>query len=176
MRNLQHEFYNYRRKTLVIRKAEKKDYQSVKELEELVFKEYRLARPDYFKNLEDSYTKEEFEKLLSLPCPIAWVAVCEQRIVGLCFGKIYETPENLVCKARKVAYIEDLVTLPEYRSQGVAAKLISKSRKQAIDEGAESLELCVWNFNEKALKLYEKLGMQVQYYRMEEKLRSEPYQ
>lgn len=158
---------------LEIRKAKKEDYHSVKELEELIFKEHRRARPDYFKNQEDSYTKEEFEKLLSLSCPIAWVAVCNQRIVGLCFGKIDETPENPICKSRKVAFIEDLVTLPQYRGQGVATILMAEARKQAIDENATALELCVWNFNEKAFKLYEKLGMKVQYYRLEEKLKKE---
>lgn len=30
------------------------------------------------------------------------------------------------------------------------------------------MELCVWNFNTEAIRLYEKMGMQVQYYRMEE--------
>lgn len=32
------------------------------------------------------------------------------------------------------------------------------------------MELCVWNFNEQALRFYEKLGMKVQYLRMEEEL------
>lgn len=54
------------------------------------------------------------------------------------------SPENLVCKSRKVVFIEDLVTLPEYRSQGVAIMLITEARNQAVDENAETPEaLCL---------------------------------
>ena len=69
--------------------------------------------------------------------------------------------------------IEDLFTLPEYRGRGIASRLIEKAREQAKAEQADALELCVWSFNASAMRLYEKLGMKVQYYRMEERLNDE---
>lgn len=56
--------------------------------------------------------------------------------------------------------------------KGIAAALMAEARKQAQHAGAVSLELCVWNFNESALRLYEKLGMKVQFLRMEDDLKN----
>lgn len=156
--------------SLVIRKAETADYEEVKLLEELLFGIHRQERPDYFKKVEDSYSRKEFEELLASPSAITWVAVYNGCIVGICFGKITETKESQICKSRKIAFIEDLVTLREYRGNGIATALIARAREQAAAEGAEALELCVWNFSTEALRLYERLGMKVQYYRMEGKL------
>ena len=146
------------------------DYQAVSALEEMEFAVHRQARPDYFHGTEQSYPMTEFEELLGEDCPIAWLAELEGRVVGLCFGKIKDTPDSPVCKTRRVAFIQDVVTLPECRGRGIASALIARAREQAAAEKADSLELCVWNFNENALRLYERLGMRVQYYRMEEKL------
>lgn len=157
----------------VIRKAVLGDYSAVSALEELEFDIHRKSRPDYFKSLESSYTKAEFEESLAHPCPICWVAVQDETIVGLCFGKIEKNPENPVCKSRLVAFIQDIVTLPEYRGKGIATALMAKAREQAINEGAVSMELCVWSFNTEAVRLYEKMGMRIQYYRMEENLATE---
>lgn len=111
---------------------------------------------DYF-NSQADYTKQEFKELLMHPTPIPLVAVCDD------------------CKGRKIAVIEDLFTLSEYRGRGIASSLLKKAREQAIAENAETLELCVWDFNTDAIHLYEKLGMQVQYYRMEERLNDKTY-
>ncbi|MCI8327299.1 MAG: GNAT family N-acetyltransferase [Lachnospiraceae bacterium] len=152
-----------------IRRAQPTDYEMVQRLEGAVFKIHQQARPDYF-HTQSCYTKQEFEELLNLSTPISLMDVCDKKIVGICFGKIEKTEGNSFCKVRKIAVIEDLSILPEYRGQGIASNLIQKAREQAIAENAESLELCVWGFNTDALHLYEKLGMQVQYYRMEQRL------
>lgn len=146
------------------------DYQAVSALEELEFSVHHQARPDYFRQPQECYSREEYEEQLGLDCPIVWLAVLENRVAGLCFGKIGETPDSPVCKTRRVALIQDLVTLPEYRGRGIATALMARAREQAVAEKADSLELCVWNFNGNALRLYERMGMKVQYYRMEEKL------
>lgn len=153
---------------VVIRKAAHGDYLAVSALEELEFGIHREARPDYFKSVKNSYTEEEFEEFLTHSCPICWLAIQDGVVVGLCFGKIEKTSENPVCKSRLVAFIQDVVTLPEYRGRGIATALMAKAREQAQKEGAVSIELCVWNFNAEAIRLYEKMGLRVQYYRMEE--------
>ena len=154
---------------ITIRNAQLADYEMVKRLEDSVFLIHQQARPDYF-NTQASYTKQAFEELLALPVPIALVAVCGEQIAGICFGKIEQTLGNSFCKKRTIAFLEDLFVLPEYRGKGIASSLIKKAREQAIAQNAETLELCVWNFNTDALHLYEKLGMKVQYSRMEERL------
>lgn len=154
---------------MTIRAAEQTDYEMVKKLQDALFVVHRQVRPDYF-NSQPGYTKQEFEGQLTLPGAISLVAACDEQIVGFCFGKIEQTAGNSFCKARKIAVIEDLFTLPEYRGRGVASSLLKKAREKAIAENAEALELCVWDFNTDALRLYEKLGLRMQYHRMEERL------
>lgn len=154
---------------ITIRNAKETDYEQIKILEDAVFQFHRQARPDYF-NPQYDYGRQEYGELLARPAPIAYVAVCEERIVGICFGKIEQTAGNVVCRGRKIAVIEDLFTLPEYRRLGIASDLLKKAREQAIAQKAESIELCVWGFNESGLRFYEKQGMQVQFCRMEERL------
>lgn len=153
-----------------IRPLEIRDFQQVKALEEQVFALHRQARPDYFRNIQNSYAEDEFKALLAAPCPIAWAAEQDGRIVGLCLGQIERTPESPICKSRRIAFIEDLAVAPEYRRRGIAAALMNTARTQARESGAESMELHVWGFNREALALYEKLGFHTQYIRMEERL------
>lgn len=158
---------------ITVRDAQQADYEAVRQLEEAVFRLHRQARPDYF-HAEARYTRQEFEEMRKRPAPISLVAVCDGRVVGICFGKIEQTAGNSFCKSRKIAVVEDLFTLPEYRKRGVASRLLQTAREQAAAGGAETLELCVWSFNADALRLYEKLGMRVQYCRMEERLGDGP--
>lgn len=125
---------------ITIRNAEQTDYEMVKMIEDSIFLIHQQARPDYF-NSQAWYTKEEFEELLMFPTPISLVAVCDEQIVGICFGKIEQTSRNSFCKGRKIAVIEDLFTLPKYRGRGIASSLIKKARGQAIAESAETLRL-----------------------------------
>ncbi len=77
------------------------DMKMVKMLEDSIFLIHQQARPDYF-NSQAWYTKEEFEELLMLLAPISLVAVCDEQIVGICFGKIEQTSGNSFCKGRKI--------------------------------------------------------------------------
>ena len=155
---------------LTIRRAAEEDYESVRVLEELEFQMHRAARPDYFKEAAETYGRGEFLGLLSMPCPIAWLAEWSGQVVALCLGKIGRSTDSEICKSRKVASVEDLVTLPEFRGRGIGTALLERAREQAREEGAESLELHVWDFNHSAIRLYKRAGMRVQYYRMEEPL------
>lgn len=152
---------------IIIRKAKISDYDSVNVLEEMIFDIHRQAKPDYFKNLDQSYSKAEFEELLSCSGSIALVAVRDETVAGICFGKIEAVPENQFCRSRKIAFIQDLAVLPDFQGEGIAAALMDKAREQAKKENAVSIELCVWNFNEGAIQFYEKQGMNTQYIRME---------
>lgn len=153
-----------------IRRARPDDYEAVASLEVLLFSLHRASRPDYFKDASDCYPPSEYRALLTDPDPIACVAEADGALAGLCFGKVEVKPGNTVCKSRRIAVIEDLIVHPAYRGLGIAAALLARAKAQAVRSGALSLELCVWPFSEAALRLYEKLGMQVQYTRMELRL------
>ena len=48
--------------------------------------------------------------------------------------------------------------------------MVKAVRETAIIEQAETLELCVWGFNSSAIQFYKKLGMKIQFSRMEQQL------
>ena len=151
----------------VIREAQPADFAGVQVLEDLDFSVHAKARPDYFREAPVSYPQSEFEELLSKPCPLALVAEAKDELVGLCFGFVTDHPGDAFCKPRRFALIQDLVVLPQYRGRGIASALLNAARQRAVQAGAVSLELCVWEFNDGARALYDKLGMRVQYSRME---------
>lgn len=153
-----------------IRRAAAEDYEAVRELMALDFEFHRDARPDYFQ-ARSEYARADFDALCAQEASIAWVAEAGGRAVALCFGRIFATEENDFCRARRIAMIEDLVTLPAHRGRGMARALIETAREQAARAGAQAVELCVWGFNERAARLYAGMGFALQYARMEMKLR-----
>lgn len=152
-----------------IRNLQKKDYEQIKQLENAIFEFHRKHRPDYFREHAD-YTRKEFEELLECPASMAFVAILKEEIVGICFGKIEKSRGNTYCKERKIAVIDDLFVLPQYRGCGIASNLVKAVHEKAMVERAETLELCVWGFNSSAIQFYEKLGMKVQFLKMEQPL------
>ena len=152
-----------------IRNVQEKDYEQIMRLENAIFEFHRKHRPDYFREHAD-YTRKEFEELLRLPVSMAFVATLEEEIVGICFGKIEKSRENTYCKARKIAVIDDLFVLPKYRGCGIASSIVKAAHEKAMTERAETLELCVWGFNSSAIQFYQKMGMKIQFLRMEQQL------
>lgn len=58
-------------------------------------------------------------------------------------------------------YLEDLFILPEYRNQGIGKEMLTYVAKLAIKRGCGRLEWSVLNWNESAIKFYEKMGAKV---------------
>jgi ribosomal protein S18 acetylase RimI-like enzyme len=52
--------------------------------------------------------------------------------------------------------------LPEYRGGGLGARLLEEAMSRARAAGIERIELGVWNSNEPARRLYQKLGFQTE--------------
>ena len=48
--------------------------------------------------------------------------------------------------------------LTEFRRQGIAEKLVKAAQAWALQRGASTMELNVWEFNRSAWQLYDKLG------------------
>jgi GNAT superfamily N-acetyltransferase len=58
-------------------------------------------------------------------------------------------------------YLEDLFVLPEYRNQGIGKEMLSYVARLAIKRGCGRLEWNVLDWNESAIKFYEKMGAKV---------------
>lgn len=60
--------------------------------------------------------------------------------------------------SRRLAVIEEVVTLPEYRNRGFATALIREAIARAVADGADCVELCVAAENVATRSFYESLG------------------
>ena len=59
---------------------------------------------------------------------------------------------------RDIGWISDVYVKKEFRNQGVAKVLIEQSLAEFKHLGYDDVRLNVFSFNEKAIRLYEKLG------------------
>ena len=55
-------------------------------------------------------------------------------------------------------YVEDLFVLPDFRGKGVGQALLRFLARRAVEEGLPRMEWVVLNWNEPAIKFYDKLG------------------
>ncbi|MBL8631157.1 MAG: GNAT family N-acetyltransferase [Rhodospirillaceae bacterium] len=60
--------------------------------------------------------------------------------------------------ARPGIYLEDLFVEPEFRGQGVGAAVFHHLAKRAVAENCGRFEWAVLNWNEPAIKFYERMG------------------
>lgn len=147
------------KKETLIRKIELTDYEKVDLLMQQLHKEHVIGRPDLYVDMEHPYSKKEFEQLIGNEHVIALLAEEENRALGICFVSMKDKSGMI---KMKTAYMDDLVVDQNYRNQGIAKRLFKEAERIAIEKGAKRLDLMVWSFNEKAIKLYESLGMKPQ--------------
>ena len=60
--------------------------------------------------------------------------------------------------ARPGMYLEDLFVLPDHRGRGVGRALLAHLADLAVERGCGRLEWAVLNWNQEAIRFYERLG------------------
>ncbi len=101
-----------------------------------------------------------------------FVAQVEGRLVGLICVMIRESPEIPIFVRRRYAVIESVVVAEEHRRAGIGRGLVEKAHQWAVAEGADSIELNVWEFNQGAVEFYERLGYETASRKMSKRLMS----
>lgn len=82
----------------------------------------------------------------------AYLALLDGKAVGYLI--FFMTYSSFV--ARKTLYLEDIFVLEEHRREGIGQKLFEFCVKLAKDRDCGRLEFCVLNWNEPAIRFYEK--------------------
>jgi|LSQX01.2.fsa_nt_gb GNAT superfamily N-acetyltransferase len=108
---------------------------------------------------KDDVLEEELMKFFNAMMPddgfIAWVADENGKIIstsGLCFYTLAPSYKNM---SGKVAYIQNMYTLPEYRGRGIAKVLFDKVLTEAKKLGYKKISL---HATEMGRLIYEKFG------------------
>ncbi len=136
-----------------IRKANKLDLDTLRVLEQGVIEAERPFDATLGDNPIHYY---DLEGLLENPSALLLVATHKNTIISCGYG--LEKSARHFLNHEKYAYLGFMFTVPEYRRQGLNARILVKLKSWAIARGLEEIRLTVYNENSAALRAYEKVG------------------
>lgn len=154
-----------------IREVTKEDFDAFQKLQNLIHSYHQNERPDIY--IEHHIEQSRYDSLLEENNrKVFFVENGIGESIAYAMIKVTEDPEaakkNMV--QRKVVTISEIYVLDAYRGRGIGKMLFNKACSYGKAQGAISLELGVWEFNQSAIKFYEMMGMTIQTRRMEIKL------
>lgn len=152
-----------------IRNAEPGDFEFVHQLVQQVHILHANARPDIFYNV-DPLTQQDYQELIQSENVITLVAVSAGKVIGYACAELRHAPKNPILKPRIMAHLEVLSVSPDFQGHGAGKALLHAAESEAKKQGASSLELQVWAFNENAAVFYRHLGMSARSTVLEQKL------
>lgn len=133
---------------MVVRRGHPEDGPRIVELDRELARFEKLTPPD----------ENEAERLLSWIFESnrleAFVAELDGRIEGIAL--FYEALGTF--RAKPFLYLEDLVVSEAARSRGVGEALMAALAREVLDRGALRLEWTVLDWNQRAMRFYERLG------------------
>ncbi len=142
-----------------IRRAQEKDINKIVDLLYQVHQVHVDGRPDIFKAGARKYTTPELLELLQNEQKPIFVAVnAQDEVVGYAFCVYQVTANAAALQDRKILFIDDLCVDSACRGQNVGLALYQFVEKEAKTNHCHSMTLQVWNFNEGAMRFYEKTG------------------
>lgn len=100
-------------------------------------------------------TRQYFMRHLPDDSFIAWVAVEEREIIATSGMCIYHVPPTYGNPSGNVAYLVNMYTVPEYRGQGIATKLLEHLIEEARSRGCIRITL---NASKDGRPIYEECG------------------
>ncbi|WP_169907495.1 GNAT family N-acetyltransferase [Priestia abyssalis] len=144
---------------IIYRKATVYDYTGISlilsESDEL----HSNAIPDMFPPGHPSMSPYKFQSYLSSPYHVIIVAELNGLIVGYSFVELLYATYPFEEEERCTAFIDYFGVKKAYHQFGIGAGLFEQTKKWALKQKAFALQLNVWEFNEKAIRFYEKQGM-----------------
>ena len=88
--------------------------------------------------------------------PYAEAVLAEEDGQAIGFALFYHNFSTFL--ARPGMYLEDLFLLPDHRGRGVGRALLAHLARIAVERGCGRLEWAVLNWNQAAVRFYERLG------------------
>ena len=150
-----------------IRKAGTADSERIIELLRQIGEHHHNGRPDMFRENLIKYNTDELKQILQTPERPVFVAVNENNIIGYAMCEIITFDNHKAYNNHKSFYIDDLCVDEKCRNGGTGSMLFEKCIEHAKEQGCYCIELNVWEFNQSAVKFYEKCGMVTRSRKME---------
>ncbi len=154
----------------MIRKLTASDYPAAIELFYALDQLHVEARPDWFLVREKAtvFPQEHFEAGIADPDCLFIGAFAGETLIGLARATLWQ--DSGMVKNLNNVCLDNIYVLPDYRHQGVAAKLYASVEEWAAAQQAQRIELHVWDFNKDALAAYAAWDFRPQRYVLEKEL------
>jgi len=152
---------------MLIRKMEERDYRAYCALLHEVHGLHARNRPDIFREEAAPFNEMQFAGMISDGEQVCLAAEENGEMIGMCLMEIRMLRAAHV-HHRPFGWIGDLCVRSDCRGRGIGTALYRAMKEQADQMGLSHVELMVWSFNEEARRFYERLGMNVRSYTMEE--------
>jgi diamine N-acetyltransferase len=144
-----------------VRKATADDYNSLCKLFDEIDALHRDHLPHMFQKPGGAAREQDYYSGLIADGNIALlVAEAGGNLVGFVHAIVRETPAFPVFVPRRYAIVDGIVVKSGFQNHGIGRMLMDKMQAWATANGATSIELNVYEFNETAISFYERLGYQ----------------
>ncbi|MEK4231059.1 GNAT family N-acetyltransferase [Solibacillus sp. FSL H8-0538] len=136
------------------------DFEAVNEIVKEGHEEHVEALPNVFKSVAQVMPTSYYQELLEDNCSEILVAKEGLIIVGFAVMSMEKSPSFDSLVEREYAYINDFGIKSGEQRKGIGKILFEACVSWAKAREASSLELNVWEFNEKAMLFYDSFGME----------------
>ena len=143
----------------MIRRARPEDYDAIDLLVKSLDHLHASALPGIFRQVDGpSRSQEWFANVVVAEDIAMFVAEREGLLAGLVLCRLQHSPSYPLFVPRRVAHVHDLVVREDLRGQGIGRLLMERVHVWAREQGIRDIELEVYEFNDVARALYERLG------------------
>lgn len=153
---------------LTIRRATMNDIPVLDTLLYQVHKVHSDARPDLFKDGAKKYTDDELAAIIPDDNRPIFVAEHDGTVLGYAFCVREDHQDSTNLTDISTLYIDDLCVDENARGMHVGTALYEYVVQYARDHGYYNVTLNAWAANPAAVKFYEKLGMNIYKYGLEQ--------
>ncbi len=140
-----------------IRLAKSSDLPVLEQMMYELHNEHHLACPQHFKSAEAVMQEKRIADYLESPEGLVFVALCDHRCIGFVSGHFADLVSS-VSQPVLMGSIDEFYVLPPYRGQGIGSQLLQRIEREFEDYGVQQVFVEVWDFNQSAVKLYQRLG------------------
>jgi ribosomal protein S18 acetylase RimI-like enzyme len=157
-----------------VRKATAADYNSLCELFDEIDTLHRDHLPQLFQKPNGAAREKDYYSGLITDENVALlVAEAGENLVGFVHAVIKDTPAFPIFVPGRYAVVDGIVVKSGFQNHGTGRLLMDKVQEWAIAQGATSIELNVYEFNETAISFYERLGYQTLSRKMSKELKKD---
>jgi ribosomal protein S18 acetylase RimI-like enzyme len=108
--------------------------------------------------------------LIEDPMAMLWVAEHQGQLVGFINVTVRDAADIPLLVPRRYAFVENIVVKESFQRRGVGEALMARAHRWAEAQGARTMELNVYEFNQAAQAFYRKLGYETLTRRMRRRL------